>query len=71
MADSSDPLSLSLGQSSEGNLHLDSSSSSLESEAKRLKSDHYESEPSLEERLVGVLCCVVCLDLPNLTFYQV
>ena len=47
-----------------------------EPEPKRFKSEGSGSslmtnEYKLEERLNGILCCAVCLDLPNLTIYQV
>ncbi|ESN91792.1 hypothetical protein HELRODRAFT_165872 [Helobdella robusta] len=64
--------SLDSNATAASNLRMDcsSASSTMEFEAKRFKSEHFESEPPLEERLVGVLCCVVCLDLPNQTFFQ-
>lgn len=43
-------------------------------DAKKMKLDAKDSgnnEYNLEERLNGILCCAVCLDLPSLTFYQV
>lgn len=55
----------------ESNARLESpSNSSLESEAKRFKPNDYGKEHPLEERLLEVLCCVVCLDLPNNSIYQ-
>lgn len=41
----------------------------LESRAKKFKSN--EDEEPLEERLHGILCCAVCLDLPKSAVYQV
>lgn len=38
------------------------------SPAKKLRTSDYES---LEERLNGILCCAVCLDLPKTAVYQV
>ena len=40
---------------------------------KKLKLEDAEAKtkPKLEDRLCTVLCCAVCLDLPNLAVYQV
>lgn len=49
-------------------------SGTMQPEAKKMKLDAKDSgsaEYNLEERLNGILCCAVCLDLPSLTFYQV
>ena len=45
----------------------------VEPEAKKRKLDVPEKEPEykLEERLNGILCCAVCLDLPPLAVFQV
>ncbi|CAL1280846.1 unnamed protein product [Larinioides sclopetarius] len=40
----------------------------FESRAKKFKSN--EDEEPLEERLHGILCCAVCLDLPKSAVYQ-
>lgn len=43
-----------------------------EPEAKRRKVSGPEGEKhKLEERLGGILCCAVCLDLPKAAVYQV
>lgn len=39
-------------------------------DSKKQKLDSGVVEYNLEERLNGILCCAVCLDLPSLTFYQ-
>jgi hypothetical protein len=45
----------------------------IEPEAKKRKLEVSEKEPDykLEERLNGILCCAVCLDLPPLAVFQV
>ncbi|KYB27285.1 Cysteine and histidine-rich protein 1 homolog-like Protein [Tribolium castaneum] len=46
----------------------------LEPEAKRRKTaaiQQDEKKYRLEERLGGILCCAVCLDLPKAAVYQV
>jgi hypothetical protein len=42
-----------------------------ESPKKRLKTDNNLIEPKLEQRLGGILCCAVCLDLPKSGIFQV
>ena len=44
-----------------------------EPEAKKpkLESESSQKEYRLEERLNGILCCAVCLDLPTVAVYQV
>jgi len=43
-----------------------------EPEAKRCKYDNRDQlvESKLEDRLSGILCCAVCLDVPSLMMYQ-
>lgn len=44
----------------------------LEPEAKKIKLSLYiEKNEKLEQRLGGILCCAVCLDLPSAAVYQV
>ena len=40
-----------------------------EPEKKKIKTEEKEKESALENRLSGILCCAVCLDLPK-TCYQ-
>lgn len=44
-----------------------------EPEKKKMKIEASSKEPdyNLEERLNGILCCTVCLDLPKSAVYQV
>ena len=44
----------------------------LEPEPKKLKVENKEQgmESKLEDRLSGILCCAVCLDVPSLMMYQ-
>ena len=44
-----------------------------EPEAKKQKIDHSSTKIKfkLEDRLCGILCCAVCLDLPTMSVYQV
>ncbi len=42
-----------------------------ESPKKKLKTDNNSFEPKLEQRLGGILCCAVCLDLPKSGIFQV
>ena len=46
--------------------------SSFEPPNKKIKTSdsHVDSKIKLEDRLCGILCCAVCLDLPK-TCYQV
>ena len=45
----------------------------LEPERKKCKLDAKDqsNEYKLEERLSGILCCAVCLDMPSISIYQV
>lgn len=44
----------------------------VEPEAKKIKlSLNVAKNEKLEHRLGGILCCAVCLDLPNAAVYQV
>lgn len=43
----------------------------LEPETKRRKIAAIDEKYKLEERLGGILCCAVCLDLPRAAVYQV
>ena len=54
-------------------LVAEDSSDNCEPEKKKLKLDvgRNEREFNLEERLNGILCCTVCLDLPTGAVYQV
>ena len=42
-----------------------------ESKKRKLEAPEKESEYKLEERLNGILCCAVCLDLPPQAVFQV
>ena len=44
-----------------------------EPEAKKQKTEHPREKLKfkLEDRLCGILCCAVCLDLPTMAVYQV
>lgn len=46
---------------------------SMEPSAKKMKIETptKASEFKLEDRLSGILCCAVCLDLPKVAVYQV
>ena len=37
----------------------------------RLENERKKKGYNLEDRLNGILCCAVCLDLPNVAVYQV
>lgn len=37
----------------------------------KLENDQKKKAYNLEDRLNGILCCAVCLDLPNVAVYQV
>ena len=60
--------------SSEMNVKInDVDDDTCEPEKKKPKLDEgvKENTYKLEERLNGILCCAVCLDLPNVAVYQV
>lgn len=65
----------SSGQIMEHQDIVEKSDDLMEPEAKRPKISQSEiKEPAkfkLEERLGGILCCAVCLDLPKAAVYQV
>ena len=42
-----------------------------EAKKQKLDIDPDKEEYKLEEKLNGILCCAVCLDLPNVAVYQV
>lgn len=45
---------------------------SLEPSSKKPKIERFPPESvDLEDRLNSILCCTVCLDLPNVAMYQV
>ena len=42
-----------------------------EKKKQRLETGSKKKMYNLEDRLNGILCCAVCLDLPNVAVYQV
>jgi len=50
----------------------DDAMDSSEPEPKKCKFDNKDQslESKLEDRLSGILCCAVCLDVPSLWMYQ-
>jgi len=61
--------------SSENTTTMDTTDNISEPEPKRCKFDTKDQpsttlESKLEERLTGILCCAVCLDVPGLSMYQ-
>jgi len=51
----------------------DDATDASEPEPKKCKYDNKDQslESKLEDRLSGILCCAVCLDVPGLWMYQV
>lgn len=43
----------------------------IEPSVKRTKKDHISGKERLEARLISVLSCVICFDLPSGSIYQV
>ena len=71
MAESTDS-ALSVIHPDNQNENKENEDSSLEPEKKKMKLEvsPHAADFKLEERLCGILCCAVCLDLPR-TCYQV
>ncbi len=54
--------------------HLDEENNEVEEPEEkkpRLETKEKKKEYNLEDRLNGILCCAVCLDLPNVAVFQV
>ena len=53
--------------------HSQNTMETHEPEKKKPRLENKENIPifKLEDRLNGILCCAVCLDLPNVAVYQV
>lgn len=71
MSETSEPASSSSETSTEG--VLDKSDEFLEPDCKKRKLSQKKDAKKfeLEDRLGGILCCAVCLDLPKTAVYQV
>jgi hypothetical protein len=54
-----------------GNSAATSTSSSSNTESNSSSNNMYAVHKKLEERIGGILCCTVCLDLPRAIIYQV
>ena len=52
---------------------IENTMETFEPELKKPRLENKENIPlyKLEDRLNGILCCAVCLDLPNVAVYQV
>lgn len=59
------------GREVESLLDPDDGDDSQQQQPKKAKTGAEEEEKKLEQRLGGILCCAVCLDLPKSSVYQV
>lgn len=72
MADSAGSAVLQSRQAADSSANRDDAMDVREPEPKKFKYDNQEQtvESKLEDRLTGILCCAVCLDVPCLWMYQ-
>lgn len=72
MSESSEPATSSSETTSSTEAVVDKTDDFVEPDCKRRKLNHKnEKKFELEDRLGGILCCAVCLDLPKTAVYQV
>ncbi|XP_045473358.1 cysteine and histidine-rich protein 1 homolog [Harmonia axyridis] len=71
MSESSEPATSSSETTSSTEAVVDKTDDFVEPDCKRRKLNHKnEKKFELEDRLGGILCCAVCLDLPKTAVYQ-
>jgi len=72
MADSVSSAAILQSRQADSSENRDDAMDVSEPESKKRKLDSIDQQPEskLEDRLSGILCCAVCLDIPCLCMYQ-